>query len=75
MTVLHGTADVARPVDEAFAYVSDKLFLDREERSTHLMKKTRETADERRKLLSGCLKERFGPKVRSSSCRDFGAGP
>ena len=30
---------------------SGKLFLDREQRSTHLMKKTRESADERRKLL------------------------
>ncbi len=30
---------------------SGKLFLDREERTTHLMKKTRETANERRKLL------------------------
>ncbi len=30
---------------------SGKLFLDREAKSTHLMKKTRETADERRKLL------------------------
>lgn len=30
---------------------SGKLFLDREEKSTHLLKKTRETADERRKLL------------------------
>ena len=31
--------------------ISGKLFLDREERTTHLVKKTRETADERRKLL------------------------
>ncbi|MEH6580772.1 MAG: SDR family NAD(P)-dependent oxidoreductase [Halioglobus sp.] len=34
------------------AQSSGKLFLDREERTTHLMKKTRETVDERRKLLA-----------------------
>lgn len=33
------------------AQASGKLFLDREEKATHLLKKTRETADERRKLL------------------------
>ena len=45
--------------------VSGKLFLDREPRTTHLMAKTRETPDERDKLM--CFLEGFEPAFQAAS--------